>query len=108
MLVHRTHGLAGKGKPPFSVLVGRTPEEVLGEKADVVLAIAQGWHVDGDDGEAIEEIFAEAPGFDRFFKIHIRRGDNTGIDVDRLAATNALDLLLLKEPQQLDLQESRQ
>ena len=53
-------GVGGELARGQVVLSGVEVEEVVGEQGDVFAAGAQGGQVDGDDVEAVEEVFAEA------------------------------------------------
>ncbi len=69
--------------------------EVLDEQGDIVLAVAQGREVDGDDVEPVVEVFAEAAGFDLLRQDLVRGGNHAGVDLDGDGAPDAFELTLL-------------
>ena len=56
-------------------------EEFAGEERDVFLAVAQGRDVEGDDVEAVEEVFAEVAAGDLLFEVFVGGGDDADVDV---------------------------
>jgi hypothetical protein len=77
--------------------------KVRRELGDVFAPFAQGWNLDGENTEAIEQILAETPGLHFLFQIAVRGGDNADIDLAGARVANALDFLLLQNPQKLGL-----
>ena len=71
---------------------------------DVLAAVAQGRQVDGDHVEAIEEVLAEPRLLDLLQQIAVAGGDDPRVDADRLRVAHPLELVLLQDPQQLDLE----
>ena len=55
-------------------------EEVLGEERDVLAALAQRRHADGEDLEAVVEVLAEAPLGDLLLEVAVRRRDDAHVD----------------------------
>src|SRR2546426_11423920 len=53
--------LARDGLEPLAVLPAEERDEVVHEQRDVVLALAQGGHLDRDDIETVVEVLPEAP-----------------------------------------------
>ena len=65
---------------------------------------AQWGNRDREDVQAVEQVRAELPLGDHLRQVTVRRGDEPHIHLDRLAAAEPLELLLLKHAQQLRLQ----
>src|SRR6266542_2606464 len=82
-------------------------EEVLDERGDVLLAIAERRHVDVDHVEAVVEVVAELPLFDLPLEILVGRADDPDIDLDREIRPEPLDLALLQHAQKLRLRRHR-
>jgi hypothetical protein len=56
---------------------------VLGEREHVLAAVAQRGQFDGDDREAVVEVFAEAPLPDGLLEVDVGGGDDTHVDLAR-------------------------
>src|SRR5262249_25559651 len=65
--------------------------------------LAQGWHADGHHLEAEEEVLAEAPGGELGLQIAVGGRDHADVDLDRLRCTDASNLPLLQDAQELYL-----
>src|SRR5262249_21381686 len=70
-------------------------------------SIAQRWNVDGDDVQAVVEIFTEATGRQLALQVAVRRGHQPYIDFYGLDAADPLELRLLQHAQKLDLHLNR-
>ena len=81
--------------------------KAIGQGQDVFAAFAQRRQVQGDDVEAIEQVFAEAAVAHHVFKVEVggRQNAHIGPAGDRVADT--LVFLVLNETQQLWLQGQR-
>src|ERR1051326_6120480 len=82
-------------------------QEEMGEERDILEALAQRRHLDGEDVEAVVEVLAHLPVLNGLLRIAVRRGDDARIDVDLLVAADAPELALLEHAQELDLQLDR-
>jgi hypothetical protein len=82
-------GLAG-----LSIRGGHLFGKVICQHGDVLFASAQGRHEDGDDVQPPVEVFAEFAFLHHFGEIAVRGGDDADIDLDGLAAADALEGLL--------------
>jgi len=58
-----------------------------------------GW----DDIQPVEEVLPELPGLDLLEQVLVRGRQDAHVDRKRLLAADALELLALQHPQQLDL-----
>src|SRR5438128_4683489 len=98
-------GLQGLGAEAHLALEGLriAPEEGIGEEDHVLTALAERRQVDGDHGEAIVQILAEASAPQGLVEALVGGRDHAHVDGDDLAAAHPLDLALLQEAQQLDL-----
>src|SRR3989442_1983470 len=83
--------------------LGEAGQEEHRELGDVGPALAQRWHLHRKDVETIEEVDPEAASPDAFLKVPVGGRDDPHVDRDGLAAAHRLELLLLKDAQQLDL-----
>ena len=78
-------------------------EKVRDEHRDVLAALAQRRQLDRHDREPVVQVLAEPPAGDLGLQILVRRGDDADVDLDRLAAADALELALLEHAQHLRL-----
>ncbi len=69
-----------------AVLAAELGEEFLDEERDVFFAVAQGRDEEGDDVEAVEEVFAEVAAGDLLFEVLVGGGDDADVDVDGVVA----------------------
>jgi len=58
-------------------------QKPAGEGGDILPAVSEGRDVQGDHGEAVEEVLAEIALDDLFFEIAVGRGDDPDIDPGR-------------------------
>ena len=98
--LHRLRRDAAHG---LLLLAADLADEMLDEQRDVIDALAQRRQQDGDDVEPIVEVVAELPFLHHLLEVAVRRGDDAHIDMHRLLAAYAVELLLLEHAQQLDL-----
>ena len=82
--------------------------EVVDKEGDVLLAVAERGHAQGNDVEAIEEVFAERPRPHRLLEVDIGRGDDPDVHGDGADAAEALDLALLQCAEKLRLEVDAQ
>ena len=86
-----------------AVFAGGPEQEMLGQEWDVFPAVAQGRHLDGDDVEAKEEVFAELLPFDALFEMAVGGGDDAHVHLDGAVAADAFQFALLEHAQQFGL-----
>jgi hypothetical protein len=79
-------------------------EEVLGEELDVLGALAQGRHVDGDGRDAVEEVVAEDAVADGVGRRPVGRGDEAEVDGVGALRPELAVAALLEDAQELRLQ----
>ena len=99
----RREGLGGERKlapavPPLHAL-----EDVLGQGRDVLGAVAERRDDDPGDVEAVEQVLAEPAGRDLFGQVAVRGRDDAGIGAESLGPTDALELPLLEDAEDLGL-----
>src|SRR6185436_473902 len=70
---------------------------------NVCRTFMQGWHLDWEDVQAIEQIRAESTVGNRRLEVSIRRGNHPYVDANRAAAANSLELALLQNAKQRHL-----
>ena len=99
----RLHRLLGDPGRRRGRRVAELRQEVLHQQRDVVLALSQRRHMDGDHVQAVVQVLAETPGVDLFLQVPVGRGDHPAVDLDRRAAADPLELLVLEHAQQLAL-----
>ena len=102
--VDRCQRIGGKAFHRRVHLFGEPREERLGEQGRIARAFGKARNAHHDLGEAIKQVFAEAPRHDHRFEILVRRADDPGIDRDRFARPDPLDHPFLQKAQQLHLQ----
>jgi hypothetical protein len=87
---------------------GREPghQEVY-EQRHVPLSIAQRREGDGEDVQAVIQVVAELGLADGLDEVPVRRRDDADIDLDRIRSANALELVLVKHAEKLDLNVDR-
>src|SRR5205085_11822776 len=78
-------------------------EEVLDERGNVLLAIAERRHMDVDDVEPVEEVIAELLLLDLPLQVFVGRADDADVDLDRQRRADPLDLPLLEYAEELRL-----
>ena len=86
----------------FSSPAKRLHEE-LGQRRDVVLAIAQRRHLHRDDVQAVEQVLAEPAFLHHLRQVAVGRRDDADVDAQRPGAAEALELVLLQHAQDLRL-----
>ena len=62
-------------------LVLATRDQLFDQQRDILRTFAQGRHLEGEDVQAIVEIFAERPLDDDVFQVDVGRGDDAHIGV---------------------------
>src|SRR5262245_8042235 len=98
-------GLEPKGRAPERAR--SLAQKMLRERDDVRPALAKRRNLDRKDAEPVEQVLAK-PALRRLgFEIAIGGRDHTHIDLACSIVTDALELALLKHPQELRLQLER-
>ena len=82
---------------------GRGAQEALGQECDVAASVAQRRHVQRDDAQTVEQIFAEAARLHFLFQIAVRRGHDARVHARRARRAHAANLALLQGAQQFHL-----
>ena len=103
----RVHDLGRDPADTLADLPVDALEKMLGQRPDVVAAIAQGRQADIDDMQAVIQILAEFPRLDPCRQIGIGRGDEAGVAAHRLAAAHGAVFALFQQTQQFALQTRR-
>ncbi len=70
-------------------------QEFFDEERDVFFAVAQRRDEEGDDVEAVEEVFAEVAAGDLFFEVFVGGGDDADVDVDGVAGSDGVEALFV-------------
>ncbi len=102
------HGFRPDAANGAAFLCRETRQKPPGEIGDIIAALAQGRDGDGEDVEAIVEVFAEAALLHKFDQVLVGGGDDADIDLDGFLATDGIDLAFLDGAQQLYLCIERQ
>src|SRR6266566_7249133 len=84
----------------FAAILG---EEVLHQRRNIFLAVAQRWQGDVDDVQAVIEVFAKSSFLHQLFQIRIRGGENSHVDLDRIGRAQRHKFPLLNYAQKLGL-----
>ncbi|MNC73423.1 hypothetical protein D3C76_1172200 [compost metagenome] len=74
------------------------------QQFDIAFALTQRWQGDGDNVQAVIEVFTELAFGNVLFQILVGGGDNADIDRDRLAGADRQHLTGFHRAQQLGLQ----
>ena len=96
-------GFAGDFDAGAAVLAAEGAEEFFDEDGDVLVAVAEGWDVKGDDVEAVEEVFAEVALGDFFFDIFVGGGDDADVDLEGLGGADGDEALLVEDAEDAGL-----
>ena len=83
------------------------PQEFIGERDEVALALAQRRQEDRHDADAVVEIGAKLAALDRVLKVLVGRADEAHVDLDRPHAADPFEFAFLQNAQQLDLEARR-
>jgi hypothetical protein len=78
-------------------------EEVGNEFGDVFGTIAEGWHFDVHDIEAVVEVGAELSGLDGGGEVAVGGGEDAGLDADGLDGSDGEDLFIFDGAEELGL-----
>src|SRR5229473_6486020 len=87
----------------FPELLAEFLQEVCDEEGDVLAALAQGWQVDGEHIQTVEQVFAHHPVAHRGLEVAVRRRDEAHVGLDVARVSDATNLTHLDGPQELDL-----
>ncbi len=87
-----------------SILHIETLEQCLGYDSNICTALAQGRHVDEQDGQPVIEVQPEAMVLDGLFQIPVGRSNDADVNGNRLMRAEAADTAFLQDPQQIVLQ----
>src|SRR5678815_6163030 len=90
--MHRFRGQGGSG---LSALLGKFLQEMRDQQRDISRPKSKRWETDGDDVQAIIEIFSERSVRDGFFQIAVGRRDHAHINLHVLVAADAAEFSLL-------------
>ena len=82
----------------------RARQNCAREERDVAGPLAQRRQLDAADGEAVEEVVAEAPGLHLAIEIAPRRAEDAHVDLERPIAPDAPDLAALDGAEELRLE----
>ena len=107
MLLEKLQGLGRHAVHAAIELAVHAAEEVVYQQRDIVDPLAERRDADREHVEPVEEVLAEAAGRGQRFQVLVGGGDEADVGVDRRVAADALELLLLQQPQQLRLRGGR-
>src|SRR4029079_11896826 len=93
---------------PFAKRSRELFDEAPDQQLDVLDPFAQQRHVQRKDAQPVVQILAKGAVGQQLLEVAMRRGDDADVDGDRPRASQALDLALLEDTQQLDLHVRRQ
>lgn len=83
-------------------------QHALGQPADVFRPFAQRRQTDSDDGEPVEQVFAEGAGRHVGVQIAVRRRDDAEVAAGHLLRARAEEAAFLQRAQELGLHAGRQ
>jgi uncharacterized membrane protein len=102
------HGLQGFRREYDGSILCKLLEKVLEQIRQVLHVLAQRWHDQRDDVEAIVEVAPEGPARDRLLHIAVGSGDHAHVDANRLPSlTDAMELAVLEYAKQLRPERAR-
>src|SRR5438094_7456137 len=104
VLLEKRHGLRRDAANAFPLCGADLIDEMRHEKRNVLTPFAQGWELNRDDVQAIEEILTKDTVRDGTRELPIRCGDQPDVDGDVAYVADTPDLPLLNRAQQLYLQ----
>ena len=87
----------------LSLLGGKARQKMPGQRRDIRGPLAQRRHRDRKNMQPIEQVLAEAAGFDVGDQVAIGGRNEPHVDLDRLARADRLDFAFLDGAQQFDL-----
>ncbi len=82
-------------------------EKKVGELEDVTLALAQRGDVDGEDVQAVKQVFSEAAFGGHLLQVAVGGGDDADVDFGGVRAADAFEFALLQHAQKFDLNGRR-
>src|SRR5262249_55547127 len=103
-----SHALLAHCFDPAAGARGKLVDQEPRQERDVLSAVAEWGEGDGKYAQAIVEIFPEVALGDGLLQVAVGGGDDPHVDPNGHAATNALELALLENPQELGLGRQRQ
>src|SRR5438552_2009179 len=107
VLLEKRHGLRRDAANAFPQCGADLLDEMRHENRNVLTPFAQGWELNRDDVQTIEEILSKDSVRDRARELAIRGGDQSDVDSDVADVADPPDLSLLNRAQQLYLQGRR-
>ena len=102
--LQRLRGDLANLPPEFAA---EAPQVVLHQQRQVVAPLAQGGQVDGEDAQPVIQVRPELPLGRPCLQVAVGGRDQPHVGPDRLVAADALERLLLQQPQDLGLQGQR-
>ena len=105
------HSAASASGPSTRALTGfscKLPPEVMRQQRHVLHAVAKRRHPDADDGQAEQQVVAEAPWLAAQSERPVGRRHDPDVDRPRHVLAEPPDFALLQGPQQLGLRARRQ
>src|SRR2546428_528444 len=85
------------------ILLGEPAEEGSRQDRNIRRTFTKRGQTEDNNGQAVEEVFAEFVFAHGSFEVHVGGSDHACIDLYRGAAADALDGLFLKETEEFDL-----
>ena len=92
-------GCSGKALDLLAALAREETQIIPRDFFQVRCPFAQGRHVERDDVEPVEEVFAESTGGDRLLQVSIRGGDQPHVGGQGFSVSHLLVLFVLQEPE---------
>lgn len=103
VMVEDVEHVRGQGEARLAVLRRQLPGKMGREQSNVLLAVLQRRDVDGEGGNAVEEVLSHELLLNEHLGILVAGGDHPDIALVILAAANALVALFLEDPEELGL-----
>lgn len=103
VVVDHAHGVAVDVGDLFPGFFVEFSNKVVDKGLNVFAAVSQGCQVDGEDVEAVEEVFAEFSLFDAFAQVSVCGGHDADVDFSGLGVANAFDFAFLDDAEEFYL-----
>lgn len=102
-----THGLLGDGLYLLADLGVEFGDKIINEQRDVLFALPEQRHGDGEHIEPVVKVFAKFAVLDLFFQIPVSRRNDPYINFYSAGTAQSLKLAVLNDPEELALQLQR-
>ncbi len=107
VIEQRRTGLLAEAASRTSVLLDETRQKAVRQGQNVFAALTQGWQIQGDHVQAVQQILTETSAAHHVLKVEVGGGQDAHVGTSSHRVADALVFLVLNEAQQLGLQRQR-